>query len=176
MRRIAIALLCALALSGCFETQTPLFDTKDAIYPIKSGRHYIQYLPDKKGGWTEQGRGVITLDHGWYVAKSKDDNDTIKFLLKRWGKNYLVVAQSEGDEKHPAYLYGVMQPSGRAFYEYGPQCRDFNPQALQKQGLVTPAPGDEDNCTPVNLAALETIMQMVLDAKTKPDNKYMLVK
>jgi len=176
MRKIAIALLCALALSGCFETKTPLFDTKDAVYPIVSGAHYLQYMSSSKGGWTEQGRGVITLDHGWYVATSKNDNDTIKFLLKPWGKNYLAVAQGEDNDKHLTYLYGVMRPGDGAFYEYGPECHDFAPHELQKRGLVTLTPGDDDNCAPVSLDALQTIMQMVLDAHAKPANKYVLVK
>jgi len=175
MRRIAMALLGALALGGCFETKTPLFDTKDAVYPIATDAHYIQYLSGKRG-WTEQGSGTITLDHGWYVAKSKDDNDTIRFLLKPWGKNYLAVAQGEDNDKHLTYLYGVMRPEDGAFYEYGPECHDFDPHALQKRGLVTLTPGDDDNCAPVSLNALQTIMQMVLDTHAKPDNKYVIVK
>jgi len=175
MRRIAIALLCALAMSGCFETKMPLFDTKDAVYPIASGTHYVQYMLNK-GSWKEQARGAITLDHGWYVAKNKDDNDTIRFLLKQSGKDYLAVAQDEDNVKQLTYLYGVMRPEGGAFYEYGPQCRDFDPQALQKRGLVMLKPGDEENCAPVSIEALQTLMQIVLDSGAKPDDKYVLVK
>ncbi|HEY5236795.1 MAG TPA: hypothetical protein VIJ62_00320 [Rhizomicrobium sp.] len=175
MRRIAIVLLCALALSGCFQTTTPLFGTKDAVYPIASGTHYVQYMLNK-GSWKEQARGTITLDHGWYVARSKDDNDTIRFLLKQWGKNYLAVAQDEDNDKQPTYLYGVMRPANGAFYEYGPQCRDFDPHALQKRGIVTLKPRDEENCAPVSVDALQTIMQMVLDSSAKPDEKYVLLK
>ena len=45
-------------LAGCFVTEKPLFDAKNAVYPIAAGTHYIQYF-DEGGGWKEQGRGTL---------------------------------------------------------------------------------------------------------------------
>ncbi|MBI3678492.1 MAG: hypothetical protein HY243_17935 [Proteobacteria bacterium] len=179
MRKVlsaAIVTLIALGLSGCFVSDKPLFDTKSAAYPFADGTHYIQYFTDDKGGWKEHGRGTVTIKDGWYFAVNKGEHaDGMYFLLMAWGRNYLAEIKTENDKKQTMYMYGVLSPGGGGFLEYGAECSKFDPASLQKKGLITYKPGEEDNCHPTSLAALKTLMGTVL-AKAKPDNKYVVVK
>jgi hypothetical protein len=178
MRRLAIALLCALALSGCFESETPLFGTKDAVYPIASGSHLIAYSFSDKTGWKEDGRGSIAIANGWYILKSDDpkEKDTSGFILKQLGNKYIAMFGDTSSDKHSFYTYGLMWREGAALYEYLPACKDYGPQALKKRGLVRITNEASVACEPVNLKALETIMQRVLDTHPKSDSKFVIVK
>ena len=179
MRKLYLAcasMLLAFAVSGCFGTQKPLFDAKSAVYPIPNGAHYIQYF-DEGSGFKEYARGTIALKDGWYVATNKaPKTEVITFMLKQWGKNYLAINKSQDDKGALIYVYGILKPDAGAFFEYGPECNKLGAEALKKKGLVTYKPGQEDACAPVSVEALGTVMQMILDTKAQPDNKYVLVK
>jgi hypothetical protein len=178
MRRLAIALLCALALSGCFESETPLFGTKDAVYPIASGSRY-KMLSFDKGVWKEGGRITITRMNDWYMAKPDDGkkDDSLTFILKQWGKNYLAAARTPQNDKSFLYDYAIIRIArSGTLYEYVPACKELHPIELQKRGLVKYEPGFIDTCVPLSFAALETAMRMTLDSGHTPDVKYIPVK
>ena len=173
----AAALLSTFALAGCFGTEKPLFDAKGAVYPFTAGTHYVQYFDDGTG-WKEYERGTLTLQDGWYhtIATSPKPDD-VPLMLKAWGKNFIVINRVPNDKGQMVYLYGILQPGQGSYVEYGPDCNNFGGgPALKKKGLVDFKPGQEDACAPTSMAALQTLMQMVLDSKAKPDNKYVVVK
>lgn len=182
MRKLVSTVIVSLAavflLSGCFVTDTPLFDAKSAAHPFPAGTKYLQYFANGKGGWDADAHGTIAMKDGWYVATSmsKDKSpDTMTFLLMAWGPNYLAEIKTQNDKKQTIYMYGVLTPTAGGFLEYGAECSKYDPASLQKKGLITYPPGQEDNCHPTSVQALKTLMQMVL-AKAKADNKYVIVK
>lgn len=171
--------LLTLALGGCYVSKQPLFDRKDAVYPFADGTRYIEYT-QSGGAWNEYARGTLTINNGWYVATNKgQEKDAVKFLMRPWGKNYLGVAtgaNAKAGENHLYnYLYGILRPQSGEFLEYGPECRTLGVDALRKKGLVTVSLDHAEDCVPVSLAALGTIMQMVLDSQAKPNAKYVIV-
>jgi hypothetical protein len=174
---MTLALLAALSLSGCFGTEKPLFDAKSAVYPFPAGTHYIQYF-DEGSGFKEYGRGTLSIKDGWYDAVNKDaESDDVAFMLKPWGKNYIVVNRVPNGKGQTVYVYGIVQPGEGGFLEYAPDCTALGGgPALKKKGLVDFKPGAEGQCIPASEAALETLMQMYLASHAKPDNKYILAK
>ena len=173
----AAALLSSFALAGCFVSEKPLFDANSAAHPIAAGTHYIQYF-DEGGGWKEQGRGTLSMKDGWYDAVNKgEEKDDVSFMLLPWGKNFIAMNRLPNDKGQIVYGYAILQPIPGGYLEYAPDCNNFGGgPGLKKKGLVDYKPGQEDACAPVSIAALQTLMQMVLDSKAKPDNKYVVVK
>jgi len=174
---MTFALLAALSLSGCFGTEKPLFDVKSAVYPFPAGAHYIQYF-DEGSGFKEYGRGTVSLKDGWYVAVNKgQEDDTVTFMLKPWGKNFIVMNRVPNGKGQTVYVYGIVQPGEGGYLEYGADCTAIGGgAALKRKGLVDFKPGAEGQCMPTSEAALETLMQTYLASHAKPDNKYVLAK
>jgi hypothetical protein len=173
----ATALLSSLALAGCFVTEKPLIDVKSAAHPIAAGTHYIQYF-DNGQGWKEHGRGVVSIKDGWYDAVNKgEEKDDVPFVLAPWGKNFIAMNRLPNDKGQTVYGYAILQPIPGGYLEYAPDCANFGGgDALKKKKLVNYRLGQDDACAPVSMAALQTLMQMVLDSKAMPDNKYVVVK
>jgi len=145
-RGAGLALLCALALSGCFKSDYPLITVLNSVAPIPEGTYSY-----KESGGKEK---FIVITRELTVTKmiSVDDNGVPKlsyFLIRDVGDGWYIVQDGRN-------AYGLIQLTNDVVIEYDETkyCGDLK-EALEEEqrplsdvGATSPATGDNSGiCT-----------------------------
>jgi hypothetical protein len=151
--RVAAALFCALALSGCFKSDYPLITVFDSVAPIPEGTYTYQ---DNDG---KQKTAVITteLTVTKMITVDANGNPKLAYLLMRdVGDNYYVVQDAQNNYALIHIDDGVIEEyneedycddlkedsalEGRSFSDYGAESNNSDRTSICKftsfDGLV----------------------------------------
>jgi hypothetical protein len=97
---MALAIPLAMALSGCFISETPLVTAKDAVFPFKT----ISY---KQGN--EEKPAQLVREGDTYVIPDPEEKARVEVLFKDLGDG-LYLAQMSGEEDgKTSMLYSVLK-------------------------------------------------------------------
>lgn len=134
--KLALAVLAAMALGGCYVSKTPLITQANADYPIKDGARFESYVPRGRA-WRRDEERVVRREGDHYVyVREGDRKKSPPFLLKRVAKNRYVVQMSDSTDarKVTEYYYQLIDFDGRNAVQYQANC-EARPETVT-QGLV----------------------------------------
>jgi hypothetical protein len=174
--RAALAVLCALALSGCFASEQPLIDEKDSATPIKAGKYRVvdPEHPD------DTDMGLITIDGKKTILSDetpKDPDDVQTNLMREVRAPYYTMMEipKAGKEKD-GYTYLLVRINDHGFAEFDPSkyCEALEKIAADKgvdiatYGVikVDDRKDDPDTCYFDRFDALAGAFRAILDAKS----------
>jgi hypothetical protein len=146
LKGAVFALLCALALSGCFKSDNPLITVFNSVAPIPEGTYSYRDTGGKEKSV------VITRELTVTKMINADDNGALKlsyFLMRDVGDGWYVVQDGRN-------AYGLIQLKNDVVIEYDEAryCRDLK-EALEEEqrplsdvGATSPTSGDNSGiCT-----------------------------
>jgi hypothetical protein len=122
--RVAVAMVAALALAGCYVSKTPFITPVTADYPFTGGTRFAIYAPAGKQ-WLRRGTRTIRRAGAWYVYQDEGrPKSSLPFLVKRVAPGVLVVQMSDRPYPQPAteYTYQLIETDGATFIQYSGIC------------------------------------------------------
>ena len=153
--RVAVALFCALALSGCFKSDYPLITVFNSVAPIPEGTYTYKDIDGK------QKTAVITreLTVTKMITIDGNGNPKLAYLLMRdVGDNYYVVQDAEND-------YALIQIKDGVIVEYDERnyCDDLE-EASELEGTSLSDYGAESNGSDSNSVCKFTSFDGLVEA------------
>jgi hypothetical protein len=166
-----LAAILSFGLGGCFVSTDPLISPAASDHPWAALRG--QHFDWEDGKWKLHGAVSLSREGAYYVLKSDDSDEAMRFLLHHIGPDrYIAQAEDLSDKAHPTYVYGLIVVEGNRIYEYG-----FDDQSSQcgVPGIDPPAlhlrPSD-DGCGVTSLDALTTIFRALMKAHPEAETRY----
>jgi hypothetical protein len=102
MRRLVTLLIVSLSavLSGCYISETPLVDARDAVFPYKT----ISYREANGGDLM-----TMVREGGAYVMRKEGEPEELQFRFKKIGGDLYLAQLSADQGGKPAILYAVIK-------------------------------------------------------------------
>ncbi|MBY0564293.1 MAG: hypothetical protein K2P58_08915 [Hyphomonadaceae bacterium] len=131
---LAASALSALALTGCFSSESPLYPESRGSCPFRQETTFGVAIADASGAVQRQPAFTMSADGGACVRVSADSDETQRVVLTLLQQHWYVAQEVRGNR----YFYGLVRYDGETISSYQPQCSDFTPAALAEVGVENP--------------------------------------
>ena len=175
LRNVAIALMCAMLLPGCYQSAAPLIASGTGDFPFGAPNRYTAFEWNAEmRQWESSEPGSLTREGDHYVQTPDGSapTDATPFTLKNIG-NGLYIGQEEADGH---YNYDLLKIEGDTVYEYALNCSESD-RAFIARGLIDAIAmeGVVGNvCTVSNFDKLATVFRE--NASRQPKAKFVIQK
>jgi hypothetical protein len=175
-RRVALVLVAALALAGCYISKAPFITPQAADYPIADGARLSAYSPAGKRWLPKPGR-TLRRSGGYYVYQEDGrPKPSLPFLLKRVAPNVYVVQMNDRPlPKAPTeYTYQLIEFDGTTAIKYTGIC-PARPEWAARKLVVRIEETQTRRCIFSNLKDLTTVLREAAK-NAAPEAKYVLTR
>lgn len=150
--RVAVLVLAAVVLQGCFVSTAPLMTADQADFPFQK----LTFKSESKS---------VTLTRDGDLYRIKEDDDAPTYLFKKIGEN-LYIGQAAGKNKKgkPETVYGIVERRGSHVEIRLPTCSDADEADLKKAGIKKLDKWFVDQC---QITDLEQMKQLAMAIKSK---------
>lgn len=161
--RVAV-LTVALALGGCYLSETPLIQPQNADYPFQS----ITFISVSDETESDDPDRITLVRHGdAYVELNKEDEETYLFALVEDGVLIGQLTAEEDDDKL-GVLYAVVQiENDQVMTILSPICDDTPADILAAAGIIKTDKQYADECLISSLDQLKTLARMLVGTDIK---------
>ena len=157
-------LIVALALAGCFVSESPLIKPQNTDYPFQS----ITFISATDEGSSDDPDRITLVRRGdAYVEQNKEDEETYLFALVDDG---LLIGQItvEDDDGKLGVLYAIFQVADDQIMTIlSPICDDTPAEILAEAGIVKTDKQYADECPIASLDQLKTLARLLIDTDIK---------
>lgn len=174
--RVAILLLAAFLLAGCYVSKTALITPATADYPVADNATFNVFAP-AGATWIAHGTRAIRRAGAYYTySEPGRAKPSLPFLLKRIAPN-LYVAQLS-DSMDPAkvheYAYELIRFDGATAIQYSGTC-PARADWLSRKLVTAVEDTSPQRCLFTNFANLATVLQEAAK-NAAPEAKYVLAR
>ena len=135
-RTIVLVLACALLVSGCVISRTPLLGSSDRAVPFASGtRFQIHERESTKAPWKRDEKDVVLVADASKVVRESDTSrkeDADEYTFHPLGSDRYLVQARFGAAR---YAYGALEIRRGEGHVYAFQCKKLDAAMLQRAGV-----------------------------------------